>query len=87
MSEQSQTWAEMMPNGRTIYYEGDDPEGFCRAIKEEFGFDPRDLPGRNIFTDEPEHSWCNCPFCPHKFHCPPEHLDAIYDSGRWPMGS
>ena len=64
-------WSEMFPDGRHIYYEGDDPKGFVEQIKAEFGFDP----------SKDEHWGNGC--C---FHCPPEHLDAIY-SGRFPMGS
>ena len=33
-------WQELHPNGRHIYYEGDDPEGFAQEILAEFGFDP-----------------------------------------------
>lgn len=78
-------WSELFPNGRTIFYEGDDPEGFCKEIKAEFGFDPRERPGD--FTI-PGHAPSPMTWEQHRaFHCPPEHLDAIYASGRWPMGS
>jgi hypothetical protein len=33
------TWATLFPEGRYIYYEGDDPIGFIKEIKEKFGFD------------------------------------------------
>ena len=86
MSEQ--TLAELHPNGRTIFYEGDDPEGFRAVIRAEFGFDPAEHPGHEFHTGLPgcartwdeEHGW--------SFHCPAEHLDAIYgDDYRFPMGS
>jgi hypothetical protein len=48
------SWKRLFPEGRTIFYEGDDPEGFRQQIKAEFGFDPAGLPARNIFTGEPE---------------------------------
>jgi hypothetical protein len=56
------------PDGRFIFYEGDDSRGFRRQIKAEFGFDP---------GPQPEDG----------FHCPAEHLDEIYASGRFLMGS
>jgi hypothetical protein len=34
------TWKELFPDGRFIYYECDDPEGFIKEIKKKFGFDP-----------------------------------------------
>jgi hypothetical protein len=66
-------WREMFPDGRDIFYEGDDPEGFAATIRSEFGFDPAGP------TWDNEHGW--------RFRCPPGHLDAIYGSGRFPMGS
>jgi hypothetical protein len=34
------TWSAHYPDGRFIYYEGEDPDGFVEQIKAEFGFDP-----------------------------------------------
>jgi hypothetical protein len=34
------SWAELFPEGRQIYYEGDDPQAFADEIKTKFGFDP-----------------------------------------------
>jgi hypothetical protein len=95
----SSTYAELFPGGRTIFYEGSDPEGFAEQIKAEFGFDPRESPG--VYENQPvpydywalsqmpaeakrptwsqEHDW--------QFHCPSEHLDAVYGTRRWPLGS
>jgi hypothetical protein len=50
----------------------------------EFGFNPsqthaRDWEGREYRGWDEEHGYA--------FHCPAEHLDAIYGSGRFPLGS
>jgi hypothetical protein len=80
-----QRWRAHFPNGRFIFYEGDDPEGFVEEIKAAFGFDPSvdENWGRKTYPDgdpvDPANMW--------KFHCPPEHLDAIYGNDRFPMGS
>jgi hypothetical protein len=80
------TWRELFPEGRVIIYDGDDPEGFAAEIKEEFGYDPSEDEGwGRLVTPHP--GPFDKPFVLHEFHCPPEHLDAIYSSGRWPMGS
>jgi hypothetical protein len=80
------TWRELFPDGRTIFYEGDDPEEFAGQVKAEFGIDVRELPGHDLLTGKPEpgtwteeHGW--------QFHCPAEHLDAIYGSDRFLLGS
>lgn len=69
-------WSELFPDGRVIIYEGDDPEEFTRQVEAEFGFDPGS--DERWDWDNPDAYW---------FHCPAEHLDAIYGSSRWPMGS
>jgi hypothetical protein len=66
---------ELWPEGRHIFYEGDDPDGFAAEIKKEFGFDPR----------ESNDGWCEARGF--EFFCPPEHLDAIDRSGRWLLGT
>jgi hypothetical protein len=84
------TWAGRFPDGRTLFFEGDDRDGFIKVIAGEFGFDPSqapgDLTGMYDRLDDPreptwdsEHGWA--------FHCPAEHLDAIYGSDRFPVGS
>jgi hypothetical protein len=83
------TWRELHPEGRSIFYEGDDPQGFCREIQAEFGFDPsadalwEEHASAAGYDTSRGFGWetCQC------FWCPPEHLDAIYGSGRWPLGS
>jgi hypothetical protein len=81
------TWRDLFPEGRTICYEGDDPAQFCQDILREFGFDPSaDAAwGKHGIGGDPE--WDD-PFGRDLwFHCPPEHLDAIYGTRRFPVGS
>jgi hypothetical protein len=67
-------WSDRFPDGRWIFYEGDDPKGFAAEIKAKFGFDPSENNPR----------WRRSSYL---FECPVEHLDAIYGSGEYPMGS
>jgi hypothetical protein len=86
-------WRELFPNGRHIYYEGDDPDGFAAEIRTEFGFDPTTIPNSVLYSANP--LWGlyypaddrRDAFISYSFHCPPGILDAIYGSDRWPMGS
>jgi hypothetical protein len=74
------SWAELFPNGRVIFYEGDDPEGFVAEIKKRFAFDPSADAGWN-FTANGEDE-------PHRrFLCPAHLLEAIYGDEKYPMGS
>jgi hypothetical protein len=79
--------SDLFPEGRTIFYEGTDPEGFRAEIRMAFGFDPAERRGHDCLTgaEMPEPTWTEARGW--QFHCPPEHLDAIYDSRHWPMGS
>jgi hypothetical protein len=82
------TEAERYPEGRTLFYEGGNPEQFRQQMITSFGFDPAETPGdltgmydhldnpREPTWDE-KHGWA--------FHCPPGHLDAV--RGNWPVGS
>mgnify|MGYP001617856475 CR=1 FL=1 len=75
-------WSELYPNGRYIYYEGDDPQGFIEEMKAKFGFDPsKDNPDWGEEYNEDGEQWKS-----YGFFCPVEHLDEIY-SGTYPMGS
>lgn len=78
------TWLSLYPEGRHIFYEGDGPAGFARQILAEFGFSVDDNPGwgEQFAEDDDGPS-----FTSYSFHCPPEHLDAIYGGDRFPMGS
>jgi hypothetical protein len=68
------TWAELFPEGRFIFYEGDDPTGFADEIWERFNF---------AVDQSPKWKGGGDP----GFHCPAQLLDEIYGSGRYPMGS
>lgn len=68
------SWADIFPLGRDLFYEGDDPEGFAAQIRSEVGLDVS--AGRG---------WAHARGW--RFHCPPEFLDVIYGSERFPLGS
>lgn len=68
-------WAKMFPEGRFIFYEGNDPEAFRKEIVAKFGFDPK----------EKAQCWSKKHGGTYYFLCPAEHLDAIYT--QYPMGS
>lgn len=77
------SWSEMFPEGRDIFYEGLDPVGFAGQMRREFGFDPcRDPRWGEWVWDNPDDR-----FQSFGFRCPPEHLDEVYGSGRWELGS
>ena len=88
MTDYLPTWSELFPKGRDIYYEGEHPQQFVREIATEFGFDPSADPywGVDIPADEYGGEYGDG-FTSYSFRCPAEHLDDIYGSGRWPMGS
>src|ERR1022692_2151285 len=71
------TWSSLFPEGRDIFYEGDDPAGFVWQIRTEFGFSPAIDPHWAAQIEDD-----TCSFVSHRFYCPPEHLDAVYGSGR-----
>ena len=70
-------WAKLFPEGRDLYYEGEHPDKFAKAISEEFGFDPSADPlwGKRFQGDDGEPG-----FTSYGFHCPAEHIDAIYST-------
>ena len=74
-------WSDLFPEGRDIFYEGNDPVRFVRQIQSEFGFSPASDPrgGEHIDGD-------GLSFTSHSFYCPSEHLDAIYGNNRFPVG-
>ena len=65
-------WAKLFPEGRELYYEGEHPDKFAKAIREEFGLDPSEDPlwGKPSETGSGSVSY--------GFHCPAEKIDAIY---------
>lgn len=76
--------SEYHPEGRHIYYEGDDPQQFVEEIKAEFGFDPSADEDWAFLVPADDRAPA---FYSYGFHCPAEHLDEVYGSDRWPMGS
>jgi hypothetical protein len=84
------TWSELFPKGRNVYYEGANPERFAAEVLAEFGFDPSSDEnwGGDAIMPGPYGERFADPFGRiYLFHCPAQHLDAIYASGRWEMGS
>jgi hypothetical protein len=83
-STSTRTWAELFPDGREIFYEGDSPDEFASHIAETYGFDPR-----------ADHRWWEVidgdgdmeAFVLYGFRCPPALLDAIYGNPAYPLGS
>lgn len=62
---------EMFPEGRSVWYEGEDPEGFVAAVQERYGF-------TLVLKEDPSG---------HAFFCPPGYVDAIVYESDWPMGT
>jgi hypothetical protein len=83
------TWRELFPEGRDLFYDGDDPDGFAAEIKARFGFDPSKSPtGGRLLWGVPVTLADGELFTAYPFACPPEHLDAIYpDASGYPVGS
>jgi hypothetical protein len=79
VAERESRWADLFPEGRVIYYEGDDPEGFVAEIKKRFNFDPSADDGWSYVANGLP------PF--RRFFCPAHLLDRIYGDGNYPMGS
>jgi len=69
-------WAKLFPEGRDLYYEGEHPEEFAEAIREEFGFDPSADPRWGKQRERGDGSAGSASY---GFHCPAESLDAMYD--------
>ena len=76
-------------NGRNLFYEGDDPDGFAEAVKTKTGFDPRTSPPLpdEFFICHPG-SGCGCgkwaedshhrPFAGYPFYCPDRFAEAVH---------
>jgi hypothetical protein len=69
------TWSELFPDGRQIFYEGENPKAFVKEMKRKFGFDP----SKNNPRWNEEYGY--------SFLCPAQHLDEIYGNDKYPMGS
>jgi hypothetical protein len=77
-------WAEdYWPDGRHIYYEGDEPEAFAATLKDAFGLDVTSDPAWGEVIDDSEGD----SFVSYGFDCPSRLLGDIYYSDRWPIGS
>ena len=81
-STDTTTWAELFPNGRDIFYEGNEPDEFAAEIAAKYGFDPRtDRRWWEVVEDGEE------PFVSYRFRCPARLLDEIYGNDAYPLGS
>lgn len=69
------TWSELFPEGRHIFYEGDDPKAFAKEMQEKFGFDPSK--DNDDWTEE--RGYC--------FLCSADCLDEVYGNDRYRLGS
>ena len=80
------TW----PDGRVVYYEGDDPEGFAAAMLSEYGIDVRVATPYCWCEQGHPQSWgegtCR-PLGGRAFFIPAGLVGAIYGSDRWQLGS
>jgi hypothetical protein len=98
MCEKLPSWQEMFPEGRVVFYEGDDPEGFVKEMKEKFNFDPSmtdvDFTALAPIPNTPNKAWgelipgdADGPgFLSYAFHCPGHLMDKVY-GGSYPLGS
>ena len=70
-------WAKLYPEGRDLYYEGEHPDKFAEAIREEFGLDPAaDL----LWGKRVEGDYGGPGFTVYGFHCPAHLIDAVYST-------
>ena len=77
-------WSEMFPNGRFIYYEGDNPQSFAQEMRTKFGVEvEKGNEHWAVHYDADEYGEESTSY---GFFCPVEHLDEIY-SDSYPMGS
>jgi len=69
-------WGKLFPEGRNLYYEGEHPDKFAEAIRDEFGFDPSADPlwGKHVESDD------GPGFILYGFHCPAEMIDVVYST-------
>ena len=98
MNKPVPTWQEMFPDGRVLFYEGDDPDGFVKEMKEKFNYDPSmnsvDFSSLSPIPNTPNTAWGKWlpgdakepGFMSYAFHCPGHLLDKVY-CGQYPLGS
>jgi hypothetical protein len=94
-------WGELFPEGRWVFYEGEDPDGFAAEMVAKFGFDPRKCVtpasaktgGVAVVRDNDLWGADNDPdedepeFRSYQFFIPGEHMDAVYGNHDYPLGS
>ena len=94
---QDADWDDLRPNGRVVYYEGDDPDGFAAEMLE-LGIDvhspcpwePWDPTGelKPAGSQFGKPSFDLDPFGrTYMFFIPPGRVEEIYGSERWLLGS
>lgn len=66
-------WSDLFPNGRDIFYEGDNPRAFMREMRDVYG----------LHINKNKKSWRRSKM----FFCPADLLDKIYGNGKYPLGS
>lgn len=73
------SWDEMFPEGRVVFYEGDDPENFEQEMKS-IGID---------VNYSLENKWMNpCDWREMRsFYIPSGRVEEIYGSNNWTLGS
>ena len=72
-------WTDYYPNGRYVFYEGDDPHSFVREMKNKYNFDPSKEGRKNNFRWNDECGWC--------FLLPGYCINEVYDRTKYPLGS
>jgi hypothetical protein len=78
------SWAQLFPNGREIFYEGDEPDKFAAHLAETYGLDPRADPRWwEVIDGDGDME----PFVVYGFRCPAHLLDLIYGNSAYPLGS
>lgn len=74
------SWDQLFPEGRVVFYEGDDPTTFAREMRELYGIDVA-APAPAGFPYQP--TWLEA----ESFFIPAGLVEAVYGSGRWELGS
>lgn len=69
------SWKDMFPNGRILFYEGNDPKGFAKEMLTKHGFDP----SKDNTHWNAEHGY--------SFLCPAGLIDTVYGNDEYPLGS
>lgn len=77
-------WSKLFPDGRVLFYEGDDPKGFRAEMRTKFGFDPAApckgvLGGEEFRRFNKRHDY--------QFFCPANVLDKVYGKKGYMLGS